>query len=96
MASSLADECTSLKLPYDSCFNAWFEGYLQPAVNLSAAQRAEYSKAKADEFEQKCGKVWREYQACVKRAVKDKGLDEMLTEATKDNPLTSPPTVSGS
>ena len=65
MAHSLADECTPLKHAYDSCFNAWFEGYLRPAVNLSPEQRAEYSKAKAEEYEQKCGKVWQEYQACV-------------------------------
>ena len=65
MAHSMADECTPLKHTYDSCFNAWFEGYLQPAVNLSPEQRAEYSKAKAEEYERKCGKIWQEYKTCV-------------------------------
>ncbi|ORX37198.1 hypothetical protein BD324DRAFT_625140 [Kockovaella imperatae] len=29
---SLSARCTPLKREYDSCFNAWFEGYLQPAL----------------------------------------------------------------
>lgn len=29
---SLSPECTPLKHRYDSCFNAWFEGFLQPVV----------------------------------------------------------------
>ncbi|KAI5120610.1 hypothetical protein M0805_008086 [Coniferiporia weirii] len=91
MAQSLADECTPLKLAYDSCFNAWFEGYLQPAVTASPEKRTEYTRAKAAEYEEKCGKIWQSYKACVQRAVKDKGLDEMLAEATKENPLDKPP-----
>lgn len=31
---SLSPDCTPLKQRYDTCFNAWFEGYLQP--NLAA------------------------------------------------------------
>lgn len=30
---SLAKDCTPLKHRYDSCFNLWFEGYLQPALD---------------------------------------------------------------
>ena len=66
MAHSLADECTPSKLAYDSCFNAWFEGYLQPAVSASPDQRAAYTAAKAKEYEEKWGKIWREYKECVK------------------------------
>lgn len=67
MAQSLSPQCTPLKLEYDSCFNAWFEGYLEPAVAASASseQRASFSKQKADEFQQKCGKVWESYRECV-------------------------------
>ena len=67
MAHSLTDECTPLKLEYDSCFNSWFEGYLEPAVSASASpdQRAKYSKAKAEEYERKCGKIWASYRDCV-------------------------------
>jgi hypothetical protein len=67
MAHSLEDRCTPLKLEYDSCFNSWFEGYLEPAVSVSASpeNRAEYSKAKAEEYERKCGKIWASYRDCV-------------------------------
>lgn len=67
MAHSLTAECTPLKLEYDSCFNAWFEGYLEPAVAASASpeKRAAYSKEKADEFDRKCGKIWEGYKTCV-------------------------------
>jgi len=67
MAHSLEKRCTPLKLEYDSCFNSWFEGYLEPAVSAAASleNRAEYSKAKAEEYERKCGKIWASYRDCV-------------------------------
>jgi len=67
MAHSLSEACTPLKHQYDSCFNAWFEGYLEPAVAISPTpqRRAEYSKQKAEEFQQKCGKLWDSYRDCV-------------------------------
>lgn len=64
MASSLSPECTPLKANYDACFNSWFEGYLEPAMS-AGTDRTEYSKRKAEEYQQKCGKVWEEYKACV-------------------------------
>lgn len=63
MAHSLSPKCTPLKREYDSCFNSWFEGYLEPAV--TANERAAFSKKKADEFNAKCGKVWDQYRQCV-------------------------------
>ena len=69
MADSLSPECTPLKSKYDTCFNAWFEGYLEPAVGVSSSERSAYSKQKADEFEAKCGKVWEQYRACVQVCV---------------------------
>jgi TRIAP1/MDM35 family protein len=65
MASSLAEDCTPAKQAYDSCFNAWFEGYLAPAVAAPPAERAAHTKAKADEYEQRCGALWRQYKTCV-------------------------------
>ena len=65
MADSLSAECTPLKEKYDTCFNAWFEGYLEPAVAASSSERAAYSKQKADEFQAKCGKVWEQYKECI-------------------------------
>jgi hypothetical protein len=76
MAASLSSQCTPLKRAYDQCFNSWFEGYLQPAIDESSASRKpgigvndearrQYSKRKAEEFEVKCGKVWESYRACI-------------------------------
>ena len=68
MSQSLSPECTPLKKEYDSCFNSWFEGYLEPAVAASSSSstaRAAYSKKKAEEFEQQCGKIWERYKACI-------------------------------
>ncbi|KAG5636846.1 hypothetical protein H0H81_006639 [Sphagnurus paluster] len=92
MAHSLSAECTPLKIEYDSCFNAWFEGYLEPAVAASSrSAREAYSQRKAAEFQEKCGKVWESYRECVQKAVKEKGLDELLQQARDENPLTEPP-----
>jgi TRIAP1/MDM35 family protein len=68
MAHSIEERCTPLKLEYDSCFNSWFEGYLEPAVSASASQesRTKYSKEKAEEYERKCGKIWASYRECVR------------------------------
>jgi len=69
MSQSLASKCTPLKQTYDACFNSWFEGYLEPAIaaatNQDQDQRVVHSKKKADEFQEKCGKIWEEYKACV-------------------------------
>jgi len=117
MAHSLEERCTPLKLEYDSCFNSWFEGYLEPAVSASASSesRAKYSKEKAEEYERKCGKIWASYRECVQvrvrsfiyktfhttdtvmflqKAVKDKGLEGLLDQARKENPLKEPPRMS--
>ncbi|KAG8949833.1 hypothetical protein FRC03_000224 [Tulasnella sp. 419] len=104
MAHSLSSECTPLKQTYDTCFNAWFEGYLQPAVNpasgpsgLSKEERAKRNRQKAEEYEAKCGEAWRGYKACLEKAVQANGLTTLLKDARRDNPLTNPlPTPSNS
>lgn len=67
MASSLSAKCTPLKLEYDSCFNAWFEGYLEPLADPSTTteERRERSAQKAREYEESCGKVWESYRECI-------------------------------
>ncbi|KAF8837178.1 hypothetical protein BDN67DRAFT_973278 [Paxillus ammoniavirescens] len=95
MAHSLTPGCTPLKHAYDSCFNTWFEGYLEPAIkhskNLPQGQRNEYAKQKAEEFEEKCGAIWAQYKECVQKAVRDRGLGELLDQAREENPLREPP-----
>ena len=69
MAESLSAACTPLKQKYDACFNAWFESYLESATLLSNSvskqEREAKAKAKAEEYETRCGAVWREYRNCV-------------------------------
>lgn len=72
MAHSLSDPCTPLKHEYDTCFNAWFEGYLEPAVAASkgtAEERAAYSQAKAAEYEKSCGAIWAQYRDCIQVSI---------------------------
>lgn len=70
MAHSLSSECTPLKHAYDSCFNAWFAGYLEPTLTPHQQRERdrnpqEYQKQKAEEYQRKCGKVWESYRECV-------------------------------
>lgn len=68
MAESLSLECTPLKHAYDTCFNAWFEGYLEPTMMPGAAQPADHAvraKMMATQYEEKCGKLWAGYRDCV-------------------------------
>ena len=67
MSQSLSPDCTPLKKTYDTCFNDWFAGYLEPAVSAfsSTEARTKFSEEKAKEFDQKCGKIWEAYGSCV-------------------------------
>ncbi|KAJ7189567.1 mitochondrial distribution/morphology family 35/apoptosis [Mycena pura] len=88
MADSLAPVCTSLKQEYDSCFNVWFEGYLEPlATTATEAQRTSHYQRKAEEFQAKCGKVYAEYQNCLQSAVKQRGIEPLLQQAREEHPL---------
>jgi len=97
MADSLADECTPLKHKYDSCFNAWFEGYLEPVVgaNVSTKEKKAIAKQKAEEYEAKCGKIWADYRDCVQKAVQLKGLTKLLDQARHEDPLLKPSDAEG-
>jgi TRIAP1/MDM35 family protein len=59
-----------LKSEYDSCFNAWLESYLTPGPRPESIPEqdwaAQRTKAKAKEYDDKCGEVWKAYSACVK------------------------------
>ncbi|KAF7297990.1 hypothetical protein HMN09_01019900 [Mycena chlorophos] len=92
MADSLAPACTPLKQEYDSCFNLWFEGYLEPTLaNATETSRKAHYARKAEEFEAKCGKVYKEYQACLQGAVKERGIEPMLQQAREEHPLKEAP-----
>jgi TRIAP1/MDM35 family protein len=99
MSQSLSKECTPLKAEYDSCFNAWLESYLTPGPRPESIHEqdwvAQRTKAKAKEYDDKCGEVWKAYSACVKvglirmrgRGYLDKLIVGPLQRAVKANNL---------
>ncbi|SPO31932.1 uncharacterized protein UTRI_06654_B [Ustilago trichophora] len=40
-----------------------------------------------ERYDRDCGKLFKEYQACVKKAVTDRGLDDLIKQARKENPF---------
>ncbi|GJJ08494.1 hypothetical protein Clacol_002712 [Clathrus columnatus] len=92
MASSLSPECTPLKLKYDACFNAWFEGYLEPITEgLNLDQKKERAAQKAKEYEDKCGHLWESYRTCLQSSLDEKGITELLRQSQKEDPLLDQP-----
>ncbi|KAI1370806.1 putative mitochondrial distribution and morphology protein [Hypoxylon crocopeplum] len=70
MSASLAPECNEVKERYDTCFLKWYsEKYLR-------------GNAKADDNE--CSKLFKDYQKCLKVALKERGIDKLLDEARED------------
>ena len=51
---SLDSNCTSLKQKYDGCFNGWF--------------RDSFLNRKGPDHDTACGKLFKEYQTCLKVA----------------------------
>ncbi|KAL8292155.1 hypothetical protein RQP46_001621 [Phenoliferia psychrophenolica] len=101
MSSSLSPACNASKTSYDTCFNHWFKSYLllvspphsaPSTTSVGAQERDERTRAiaeKKDEYERECGGRYREYQECLKGAIKGKdGLAELLESARKEEPLT--------
>ncbi|RSH88490.1 uncharacterized protein EHS24_001035 [Apiotrichum porosum] len=60
------------------------EGELEPLDTTDMTP----SQAKAAEYERQCGKVWKEYQACLKKAISaNPNLTTLLEQARDDHPL---------
>jgi len=93
MSQSLAPECTPLKHAYDACFNNWFAGYLQPPQSSSNPNGRGKKEGETDteaqirDYEEKCGKAWRDYRSCLLKAVNEKRLDDVLDRAREEAPL---------
>ncbi|KAF2237488.1 hypothetical protein EV356DRAFT_17332 [Viridothelium virens] len=69
MSSSLASECNEVKERYDSCFLKWYSEKFLPG------------KATKDE----CEPLFRQYKQCLEKALKERGIDDMLAAAREDN-----------
>ncbi|KAJ1018583.1 hypothetical protein NDA16_004865 [Ustilago loliicola] len=44
-------------------------------------------RAIMERYDQDCGKLFKDYQACVKKAVTERGLDDLIRQARKENPF---------
>ncbi|XP_017049733.1 TP53-regulated inhibitor of apoptosis 1 [Drosophila ficusphila] len=57
--SSVGEDCNELKKQYDACFNSWFS--------------ERFLKGQTDDSA--CAPIFRVYQDCVKRAIREKKID---------------------
>ncbi|KAF2485784.1 mitochondrial distribution/morphology family 35/apoptosis [Neohortaea acidophila] len=69
MSASLAPECNVLKERYDSCFLKWYS--------------EKYLRGNATQDE--CAPLFNAYKACLSKALKERGIDQMVDEARMDN-----------
>ncbi|PSN62483.1 hypothetical protein BS50DRAFT_577387 [Corynespora cassiicola Philippines] len=69
MSASLAPECNEVKERYDTCFLKWY------------SEKYLRGAAKTDE----CAPLFKEYEKCLSKALKERGIDSMLKEAREDN-----------
>ncbi|WVQ78413.1 hypothetical protein IAT38_000499 [Cryptococcus sp. DSM 104549] len=54
------------------------------------------AQIKAEEYDRNCGKVWAEYQGCLKKAIaKDENLSQLLDQAREEHPLRGLDKLSG-
>ncbi|XP_072949108.1 TP53-regulated inhibitor of apoptosis 1-like [Epargyreus clarus] len=64
--NSIGEECTDLKKQYDDCFNSWFSERF----------------LKGDHDDSVCAGIFKVYQDCVKKAMKQQNID--FKEIEKD------------
>ncbi|KAH8233573.1 TP53-regulated inhibitor of apoptosis 1-like [Drosophila bipectinata] len=66
--NSIGEDCNELKKQYDACFNSWFS--------------ERFLKGQTDDSS--CAPIFRVYQECVKRAMKEQKIElrEIETEFT--------------
>ena len=60
---SMDEHCTPLKVKYDECFNTWF--------------RSSFLKGRGN-HEDACGRLFSDYQACLKVSVQPPSLHELF------------------
>ncbi|KIW69589.1 hypothetical protein PV04_05459 [Phialophora macrospora] len=64
MSASLASECNEVKEKYDTCFLKWY------------SEKYLRGNSSTDE----CEPLFKQYRSCLTKALKDKGIDSMLSE----------------
>ncbi|PGH36041.1 hypothetical protein GX50_01053 [[Emmonsia] crescens] len=69
MSASLAPECNNIKEKYETCFLKW---YSEKYLRGNTADKD-------------CAKAFEEYQKCLSKTLKERGLDGMVEEARNSN-----------
>ncbi|KAF2278319.1 UPF0203-domain-containing protein [Westerdykella ornata] len=69
MSASLAPECNEVKERYDNCFLKWY------------SEKYLRGTATTDD----CQGLFKQYETCLSKVLKEKGIDNMLKEAREDN-----------
>ncbi|TKA22375.1 hypothetical protein B0A50_08257 [Salinomyces thailandicus] len=69
MSASLAPECNETKERYDNCFLKWYS--------------EKYIRGTATNDE--CEPLFKQYKTCLSKALKERGIDQMLEDARADN-----------
>ncbi|KAI8671056.1 hypothetical protein NCS57_00579500 [Fusarium keratoplasticum] len=70
MSASLAPECNEVKERYDTCFLKWYsEKYLRGQ----------------EKDNKECANLFKDYQQCLKGALKERGIDKLVAEAREEN-----------
>ncbi|PGG95454.1 hypothetical protein AJ79_10044 [Helicocarpus griseus UAMH5409] len=69
MSASLAPECNQVKDKYETCFLKWYSEKYLRGVTT----------------DKDCAKVFEEYQKCLAKTLKERGLDAMVEEARNSN-----------
>ncbi|KAH8155646.1 uncharacterized protein LAJ45_00656 [Morchella importuna] len=70
MSASIDPECSEKKERYDTCFIKWY------------SEKYLRGESQTDE----CKDLFKEYQICLNKALKSKGIDAMIEEARKTSP----------
>ncbi|PWZ00355.1 hypothetical protein BCV70DRAFT_199643 [Testicularia cyperi] len=58
----------------------------EPATG-STSDMEERKRSIMERYDRDCGKLFADYQACVKKAISEKGLDDLIASARKENPF---------
>ncbi|KIX07632.1 uncharacterized protein Z518_02285 [Rhinocladiella mackenziei CBS 650.93] len=64
MSASLASECNEVKEKYDTCFLKWY------------SEKYIRGNSSTDE----CEPLFKQYKTCLTKALKEKGIDKMLSD----------------
>ncbi|SNX88056.1 uncharacterized protein MEPE_06767 [Melanopsichium pennsylvanicum] len=73
--------------------SSWFSDSSSSLTSTSATSMHDETDMEArkkqimERYDSDCGRLFKDYQACVKKAVTERGLDDLIQQARKENPF---------